>query len=56
MLQHVTKGYNGFRTLGTNYKVFKFVKLFFKKSGQVVITCYNVSQNVTKAAMNLGLW
>ena len=33
-----------------------FVKLFFKKSGQVVITCYNVSQNVTKAAMNLGLW
>ena len=25
-----------------------FVKLFFKKSGQVVITFYNVSENVTK--------
>ena len=48
-LQHVTKGYNGFRTLVTNYKVVQiFWNVFFQKSGQAVITRYNALYHVTK--------
>ena len=43
-LQHVTKGYNGFRILVTNYKVVQIPRQIFSRK---MSKCYNKLQCVT---------